>query len=35
MVCLSRDEIVKLIDNVTEPWRPLVEFLVGFRRPLG
>ena len=29
MVCLSHDEFVKLIDNVTEYWRPLIEFLVA------
>jgi integrase len=29
MVCLSRDEVAKLLDNVTEYWRPLVEFLVA------
>jgi integrase len=29
MVCLSREEFAGLLDAVTEPWRPLVEFLVA------
>jgi integrase len=29
MVCLTRDEFGKLLASVTEPWRPLVEFLVA------
>ena len=29
MVCLSHEEFVKLIDNTTEYWRPLIEFLVA------
>jgi integrase len=29
MVCLSRDDFARLLDSVTEPWRPLVEFLVA------
>ncbi|MCX5044640.1 site-specific integrase [Aldersonia sp. NBC_00410] len=29
MVCLTHDEFAKLLAAVTEPWRPLVEFLVA------
>ena len=29
MVCLSHEEFVKLLDNTTEYWRPLLEFLVA------
>ena len=29
MVCLSRDDVARLIGAVTEHWRPLVEFLVA------
>ncbi|KUI17414.1 integrase [Mycolicibacterium acapulense] len=29
MVCLSRDQFGRLLSCVTEPWRPLVEFLVA------
>jgi integrase len=29
MVCLTREEFAKLLASVTEPWRPLVEFLVA------
>src|SRR3954451_16008248 len=29
MVCLTHDEFAKLLGAVTEPWRPLVEFLVA------
>lgn len=29
MVCLTREEFAKLLAAVTEPWRPLVEFLVA------
>ena len=29
MVCLSREDFARLLDNVTEFWRLLVEFLVG------
>jgi integrase len=29
MVCLSRSEFGMLLDAVTEPWRPMVEFLVA------
>jgi site-specific recombinase XerC len=28
MVCLSREDFVRLRESVTAPWRPLVEFLV-------
>lgn len=28
MVCLSREDFVRLRESVTEPWRPLIEFLV-------
>jgi integrase len=29
MACLTREEFAKLLAAVTEPWRPLVEFLVA------
>ena len=29
MVCLSQEDFARLLDNVTEFWRPLVEFLVA------
>ncbi len=29
MICLTHDEFAKLLAAVTEPWRPLVEFLVA------
>ena len=29
MVCLTRRDFARLLESVTEPWRPLVEFLVA------
>ena len=29
MVCLTREDFARLLDNITEYWRPLVEFLVA------
>src|ERR1700734_2017556 len=29
MVCLSKEDFGRLLDNITEYWRPLVEFLVA------
>lgn len=29
MICLSRDDFGRLLENITEHWRPLVEFLVA------
>jgi hypothetical protein len=29
MVCLSREDFARLLDAVTESWRPLIEFLVA------
>jgi len=29
MVCLSHEDFARLLDNITEYWRPLVEFLVA------
>ncbi len=35
MVCLSKEEFSRLLTSVTEPWRPLVEFLVASGRRWG